>query len=110
MSWEDGIGRRGPLFAGMLLDSKPSPDSGRAQLSEEGLLGSVFLRLGCNGVRFGTKIVRASSRQDAPLFHQAYTGCLVGVWIPPWKMVLCTIQSSFVDHRMMKVFGGTSDK
>jgi hypothetical protein len=52
MSWEDGVGRRGPLFAGMLLDSKPSPDSGRTQLSEEGL-SSVFLRLGCNGVRFG---------------------------------------------------------
>jgi hypothetical protein len=52
MSGEDGIGRRGPLFAGMLLDSKPSPDSGRAQLSEEEL-GSVILRLGCDGVRFG---------------------------------------------------------
>jgi hypothetical protein len=53
MSWEDGIGRRGPLFADMLIDSKPSPDSGQARLSEEGL-GSVFLRLGCNGVRFGS--------------------------------------------------------
>ena len=52
MSWEDGNGRREPLFAGILLDSKPCPGSGRAQHSEEGL-SSVLFRLGCNGVRFG---------------------------------------------------------
>jgi hypothetical protein len=52
MSCEGGNGRRGPLFAGILLESKPSPGDGRAQHSEEGL-NSVLFRLGCNDVRFG---------------------------------------------------------